>query len=236
MGNKEADDTFTIDGVEFPKRKTKRWVIGTLAAVFGSIAALRSYKIVSPGDVGVEIRLGRMVANDLEPGMHGKWPAFDKIYTFSQNTIISEVSGGANTASIHSKPNTKDQNFLTANFRFHYKIDNKSPNMALHAESIGGDNGKSLHQSLANDSVNAVVGSQLAVETLQNPEEFLRAFVKNFMWRLDQNQVPFKHDTIELLQLNAGGLTAPVQMRINVATGEIVKMSVPDAEAPAPGK
>ncbi len=217
--------------------KNQKWGLAAVfTAIVGAGTTYSSFQVISPGEVGVQIRAGKMIENDLQPGIHFTWPIYDRIYTFSKNTIISEVSGGAAGQNLNSKPNTKDRNHLTADFRFHYIVDNKSLNMALHAESIGADNGKSLNEKLANDSVNAVVGSQLAVETLQNPEQFLQSFVKNFMWRLEQNQVPIVPDTIELRQLQAGGLVTPVQMRINVATGEIVKMSLPATEAPAPGK
>lgn len=166
-------------------------------------------EIVPAQNYGVRIRTGQLVSDELPPALYWKRPFFDDIYHFSNNTVILEATAG-------SGANTHDQNALTSDFRIHFRVDPKIGLIALHAKDLSVDNGKAKMTEFMTQSVNAVVGSRDAKDTLGDSSTYLRAFERDLNIRLRQNNVPVKVDTIELLAMKVGILRIPVQQRLRV--------------------
>lgn len=221
--------------------KTAAITMSSMLAVCAALA-YRSYKIVDAAHFGVHIKMGKMISDNLPPGIHFKYPLFDNIYPLRNNTIILETpEGRVNTSTnyIGSGRNTHEQNMMNAEMRLHYQIDRNRGVIALHADTMMDDNGKNLLMELMDQSFNAVVGERHSTEHLADTNGLLRAFSDNLEWRIGQNNVPVRIDAIELLVLRIGDgnnpYRVPIQMRIrrNDADGKqgwtIEKMAGPAA-------
>lgn len=183
--------------------------------VAGGITAYRSFKIVSPNEFGVRVTAGEVQKDIINPGMHKKYPAFDKIHTFNNNTVILEGTVG-------DGKNTKDQNAFSADVRLHYNIDPNAGILAFHLGEMADDNGKDLITAQMSKAMNAAVGQRTTPESLVSPADVLEAFVDQLEWRLKQNNIAVKIDTVEYLTAHVGagssngsdyGLRLPVQLK-----------------------
>ncbi|MDD5585719.1 MAG: SPFH domain-containing protein [Alphaproteobacteria bacterium] len=204
--------------------------------VLCSLAALglayRSYKIVPAQSYGVRVTFGQMVSDNVPPGFYFKYPLYDTIDIFSNNTVIVESEVGAVKSSGSSSENatelnSSDRNPVSAKIRTHYKVNPAVGSIALKLPEMRGDNGETAFKELENQSFNAVVGSRPAAETLDDPTGFLEAFLVNLRWRLAQNNMPIEIDTIELLSFHAN-LRKPIQYRIK-SDGKVDQMAGPAA-------
>jgi regulator of protease activity HflC (stomatin/prohibitin superfamily) len=183
--------------------------------VAGGVTAYRSYKIVSPNEFGVRVTAGEVQKDVVNPGWHKKYPLFDKIHTFNNNTVILEATVG-------DGKNTKDQNGFSAEVRLHYNIDPNAGILAFHLSEMADNNGKDLITEQMSKAMNAVVGQRTTPESLVSPADVLDAFVDQLEWRLKQNNIAVKIDTVEYLTAHVGsssgstsdtGLRLPVQLK-----------------------
>lgn len=220
----EPDETVYIFGNDISKKTIRRVATTGIISAFALVGAnvgCHSYQIIPAQSYGVDIKAGQLITDHMSPGFHGKWPMFEKIYVFNNNTIIMEDTAG-------KENNTSDQNAFTADLRLHYRVDPKVGLLALQVHNMANDNGQNLIAGLMDQSVNAVVGARPAIDTLADPQGFLKAFMDNFQWRLAQNNVPVRLDTVEYLNANVGSLRKPIQMRIK-ANGVVEQMAGPAA-------
>ena len=194
--------------------------VGAVAAVVG-LPAFVDYEIipsiVPAQNFGVRIRNAQVVSDEMKPGLYWTRPILDDVYHFPNNTIIMQGEAG-------SSKNAADQNTIAASYRIHSRVNPKAGFIALHIDKMKGDGGVEMVQGFASQAVDSVVGNQRAVDTLNDPKNFLKAFVGNLQWRLRQNNVPMTIDTVELLTLSSGGTRMPVQLRIR-PDGEVESMA-----------
>jgi regulator of protease activity HflC (stomatin/prohibitin superfamily) len=188
--------------------------------VIGLITFLDSFTIVRPKHFGVGVELGAVNPNILDPGWHWRNPWISDILSYNNNTIIMESTVGLGN-------NTKDQNAYTADMRVHYNI---SPNvgiLAFHLKDMQDEDGHDLLVSQMDKAMNAVVGQRPTVATLVAPEDVLKAFLDQLEWRLSQNNIAIKIDTVEMLTQYVGGaLRLPVQLKIKPGN-EVESMAGP---------
>ena len=193
------------------KKKHTGMVIGAFMGVAALIGFVKGNKVIDSGHFGVKTHWGKVVNDSVPPDWHWKIPFAEHIYEFQNNTIIMDAHVG-------SGKNTKEQNMLSAETRFHYRIDPKKGVIALHIETMGADNGKKLLKDLMDQSFNAVVAERPSTDHLNNVKALLEAFASNLEWRLAQNNVPASIEAVELLEINIGDGTnpyrLPIQMRI----------------------
>lgn len=182
-------------------------IVAAMLCVIGLIAALNSYTIVKPKHFGVKVELGEVTPVVLNPGLHWRHPFISEIPEYNNNTIILEDKIGDDN-------NTKDQNPYEISVRVHYNISPDAGILAFHLAEMGTDDGEELLKSQMNKALNAVVGQRTTVETLVSPETVLKAFLDQLEWRLKQNNIAIKIDTVEMLTQHVGGLRLPVQLKI----------------------
>lgn len=204
--------------------------IAVLMALVAVGLAARSYKIVPAQSYGVRITLGQMKNDMLKPGFYLKYPVYDSIEIFSNNTVIVESEVGSIATSTNSgELNSSDRNPISARLRTHYRINPKVGSIALKLPELLGDsnNGEKAFQEFENQSFNAVVGSRPAADTLADPKGFLEAFLDNLKWRLAQNNMPIEVDVVELKSFHTD-LNKPIQYRIK-SDGKVEEMAGPAA-------
>lgn len=153
--------------------------------------------------------MGKVLNDTIAPGVLWTWPFIEDVDQFQNNTIILETTAGTGR-------NTKDQNMLSAENRFHYTIDPTQGSIALHLSTMSDDNGKTLLEGLMDQSFDAVVGARPASNHMADPEALLSGFADNLEWRLKQNNVPISIDAIELLTLTVGDGTTPYRMPVQL--------------------
>lgn len=176
------------------------------------LSGFNSYKIIDAGHFGVNVRMGQIVDDRMEPGFEWKIPWFEQIHELQNNTIILEDS------SVGTGDNTYEQNALRAEMRLHYQIDTTQGVLALHINTMKNNNGARLLRELMDQSMNAVVGERHSSQVIADKESMLRAFADNLEWRLNQNNVPIRIDSVELLVLRIGTgeqpYRTPVQLKL----------------------
>jgi len=211
-------------------------VFALAASALTLLGAYRSFYIVPPKSYAVHIRMGQLIGDHEAPGPRLKYPLFDSFYPFNNNTIIFEKTAGGTG---DDPRNTSDQNVFKADLRIHYVVDPSVGSMVLKVDEMEGDNGQSALETYVGQSVDAVVGSRSSIDTLADPNGFLKALLENLKWRLAQNNMPVKLDSIELLSMCVGGcskndgtdgLRKPFQLRI-LSNGQVVQMAGPAAIA-----
>jgi regulator of protease activity HflC (stomatin/prohibitin superfamily) len=199
------------DDIRSDWNKNKLWIIGAATGVLALISGLDSCNKITSGHFGVHSRMGKVLNDTVSPGVKLTIPFIDDVDQFQNNTIILETNAGTGR-------NTKDQNMLSSEKRFHYTIDPSQGVIALHLETMSNDNGKELLEELMDQSFNAVVGERPASDHMANPDDLLYGFAENLEWRLKQNNVPISIDAVELLTLTVGDgpnpYRMPVQLRI----------------------
>jgi len=194
--------------------QNKKSIIGYTAGFLALITGLGTFKTIDSGHFGVHTRFGKVLNDTIAPGLVWKIPFVDNVYEFQNNTIILETNVGTGR-------NTKEQNMLAANMRFHYKINPKKGVLALHIGTMSDDNGKELLEKLLDQSFDAVVGERQSSEHMANPEELLFAFAENIEWRLTQNNVPLSVEAGEFLDATIGDGTNPYRTPLQLSIRRI---------------
>ena len=179
-------------------------------AIAGLVTASKSFTIVQPKHFGVKVDLGEISPDVLSPGLHWQRPFVSQISSYNNNTIILEENVGEGR-------NTKDQNSYSAAMRLHYNIEPNAGILAFHLADMQEEDGKALLTGQMSKSLNAVVGQRTTAEMLISPEATLKAFLDQLEWRLKQNNIAIKIDTVEMLTQYVGSqdaLRLPMQLRI----------------------
>lgn len=212
---------------------TKQIIAASLAAVFGlgAVGTYRSTNVVPPKSFGLRVTAGKVQDKLLEPGIAFTYPVLDTIYAFSNNVIILETTAG-------SARNTQDQNTFSAQLRLHYQIDPNAGVLAFHLDEMGKENGEALVTEQMNKAIDAIVGQRTTGQVLSSHADILKDFVAQLEWRLKQNNIAVKIDTVEYLSANMGaGVRLPVQLRVkpgqaveSMAGPSAVPVSKPTAE------
>jgi len=202
------------------EEKVKAGVLALFGMAAVAVVGMRSYQIIPAQSYGVDIQAGQLLSDRLRPGFYWKWPAYEKIYIFNNNTIITENTVGEGK-------NTSDQNAFTADVRLHYRVNPSVGSIALKISAISSDDAASELVTYMNQSVNAAVGSRPGRESLADPAGFLIGFQNNLNWRISQNNLPVQVDSIEILTMHAN-ITQPIQMRVT-SSGVVEQMAGPAA-------
>lgn len=94
---------------------TRPPVLAAIAIALFALAASRSFLVVGPGERGVVQRFGRVVASDLEPGLHLHWPApISRGFRVDVDGVRQLAVGFQGSAAGERAPTGEDAYFLTA--------------------------------------------------------------------------------------------------------------------------
>ena len=182
------------------------WVWGPLAAGALATAYLvgSNLHMVGPGEGAARVTRGKMTSSELGSDWYVTWPVWDKIYRYTKNTVRKPMTCSATTS---------DNNNVSVDFRFHYRFDPKHENFAFNLPKLADDDGVELIREFCNAAVGTAMKGKRALDVLNDPKTFFGDFVKNYEFRLQQGNVPFKSDITELLALSAGNLRLPQQIQ-----------------------
>jgi hypothetical protein len=190
----------------FANRLKSPWVWGPAVALslVTAYTVVDNINIVGPGEGAARVTGGEMVSSELKPDVYVTRPFWDKIYRYTKNTVRKTTTCSAVAA---------DNNTVSVDFRFHYTFNPKHPNFAFNLPKLADDDGIKLIKEFCDAAVGSATKGKKAMEVLNDPKAFFTDFIKNYEWRLEQSNVPFKSDITELLVINAGGLRLPQQIQ-----------------------
>ena len=200
--------------------KMVRFLVSLGVVLFAAFIVVESsYTIVRPKHFGVKVELGEVSPQTLDPGLHWRHPFISEISSYNNNTVILESTVGSGN-------NTQDQNAYQIVARIHYNISPIVGILAFHLKEMKSNDGEDLLVAQMDKALNAVVGQRSTVATLISPEVILKSFLDQLEWRLTQNNIAIKIDTVEMLTQHVGGLRLPVQLKIKPGS-EVESMAGP---------
>ena len=115
---------------------------------------LRPFYILNPGEVGIHLRLGRVVSEDTVSGIYFKVPLIDS---------ISKINVQIRKCNIETESLSKDLQSVSIGVALNYKIEDA---ISLYRE-VGTDFEQIIINPLAQESIKAIVARYTAEELIQ---------------------------------------------------------------------
>lgn len=134
----------------FPFKALYTLIFFGLAIIIG----LNSYYILNPGEVGIHLRLGRVVSEDTVSGIYFKYPVIDS---------ISKLDVRIQKCIIETDSLSKDLQSVSIGVALNYKIEDA---ISLYRE-VGTDFEQIIINPLAQESIKAIVARYTAEELIQ---------------------------------------------------------------------
>lgn len=129
-------------------------VFSLVSIVIVLILASQSYYIINPGEVGIHLRLGKLISEDRASGLYFKFPGIDS---------VAKINVQIQKCNIETEALSKDLQSVAIGIALNYKIEDA---ISLYRE-VGTDFESIIVNPLAQESIKAIVACYTAEELIQ---------------------------------------------------------------------
>jgi len=170
------------------------------------------YNYAAANKFTLKSSFGKVADKTTSSGLHFHIPFVQYVHDYRKEVQTIDFSVGG----IRFLPfgeSTADKNHLGADVKLSYRVTEDTKKLGYHPWEMDGfvmQDGYWLLTDMMNQSGNAVMGDRPLAETISDPKRFVEEFYEDLAFRLEQNNVPVKIESLELQKFNTFGPTKTV--------------------------
>lgn len=169
-----------------------------------AMVGISSISRTAPDQFAIQETLYKFNSEIIKPRISAQVPFVQFTHNFQSSTQRAEFNAG----SCRFWPmcaNTQDHNSLIAQVVLNYKVKPDAQNLSYHLWEMDGfvmPDGYWLATRVLNESTNAVMGRNDMATIMKYPEQLLKQIKDDFVFRLEQNNIPIEVESLELKKVS----------------------------------